>query len=253
MKLKVVESGPYKNRGWFSYFNQAIYALKSADRENVPLMIDFVDTNLHPDNIWDFYFYQPFVIENLSDYEIERKMWFDTYCQFFLDQNHIDEFNCMVNKYVVVKPKITQIVDDFTNKYFLNKNILVCHKRGTDHSLHGDMLSLQYYFEKVDLHIDKYDLLYLATDEQQTLDAFKNRYRNKVIYYDCMRSENGIAIHHGIGKQDPYKMGEDVVVDCLLMSKGSHLLKTASNISHAVLYFNNKMTWENIDAHINYI
>ena len=38
----------------------------------------------------------------------------------------------LMKKYVVVKPHIQKIVDNFVNENFNSKNVIGCHVRGTD-------------------------------------------------------------------------------------------------------------------------
>ncbi|MDR3550121.1 MAG: hypothetical protein P4L31_01810, partial [Candidatus Babeliales bacterium] len=65
------------------------------------------------------------------------------------------------------------------------------------------------------------------------LDLLKGR---KIIYYDCFRSDNGNPLH--FRKPSPGQLGQDVLIEALLLSRCNALVHTYSNVSTGALYFN---------------
>ncbi len=143
-----------------------------------------------------------------------------------------------IQKYVKLKNDIKNKVDQFYNDHLAGSFVLGIHIRGTD--LHyAPPVSPPEYFPHIDELIKQHPVLkiFLATDQRQYIDAFKEKYGDKVFYSDCFRSDNEIAPFNR-KEISPHKKGEDVLLDILLLSKSDFLLKGTSNVSEFALYFN---------------
>ena len=79
--------------------------------------------------------------------------------------------------------------------------------------------------------------IFIATDQKQFIDIIKFKYQQRVISYDAIRST---SLRNTFQKQDGncYTKGEDVLIDCLLLSKCDFLLKCTSAVGEYALYFN---------------
>ena len=82
------------------------------------------------------------------------------------------------------------------------------------------------------------------------LAAALKRYGNKICSYDAIRSNNNEGIHYSVGLSAPYKMGEDVLIDSLLLSHSAFLIRTVSGVSFFSLYYNENLEYKDIDSHI---
>ena len=71
------------------------------------------------------------------------------------------------------------------------------------------------------------------------------KFAEKVIYLDAIRSRDGTALHTS-KVYDKYTLGEDALVDCLLLSKCTKLYKTASNLSDTAVKFNPNIPYVNL-------
>ena len=143
-----------------------------------------------------------------------------------------------MKKYVVVKPHIQKIVDNFVDEYFNNKSIIGCHVRGTDFA-YATATSVEKYFEILDTQKDVH--IFLATDQTQYVDLFKNKYGNeRILTYDSLRSDNDVAAFE-LENGSPYKKGEDVLIDTLLLSRTNQIIKCAAAGGEFALWFNEKL------------
>lgn len=146
-----------------------------------------------------------------------------------------------MGRYVQPKSHIQEKVTAFYEKHFTNNFVLGLHVRGTD--LHyAPVVSPAEYFPHIDACIEKEpDLkIFLATDQAQYIPVFKDRYGERITYSDCFRSDNEVAPF--LRKElSPYKKGEDVLLDMLLLSRCNFLIKGSSNVGEMAMYFNPKL------------
>lgn len=143
-----------------------------------------------------------------------------------------------VGRYVKPNKHILGIVDAFYDTHFDSCFVLGVHIRGTD--LHyAPAVSPAEYFPYIDMHIDRDPSLkiLLATDQAQYVTVFEQRYGKHIVYSDSFRSNNEIAPFQR-DELSPYRKGEDVLIDILLLSRSNLLLKGNSNVGEMAMYFN---------------
>lgn len=143
-----------------------------------------------------------------------------------------------IGRYIKPKPHILEKVDSFYKQHFSTSFVLGVHIRGTD--LHyAPAVSPAEYFPHIDKQIEKEPGLkiFLATDQAQYIPVFEKRYGDKVVCSDSFRSDNEVAPFQRT-ELSPYKKGEDVLLDILLLSKADFLIKGSSNVGEMAMYFN---------------
>ncbi len=157
----------------------------------------------------------------------------------------------LVRKYVRVKPHVTSKVDDFYEREMKDTPVLGVHIRGTDKGFdrNGRLYGFPDYLARIvppeeywaiaDEFIEAYPdcKIFVATDQQQSLEAFRHRYPNRVLAYGDTRStttQNSMHVQDGKN----YQKGEDVLIDCLLLSRTDFLLRCQSNVGEVAAYFN---------------
>jgi hypothetical protein len=148
-----------------------------------------------------------------------------------------------VEKYIHFRNDIVDKADDW---YWNNVNpgplsYVVCiHYRGTDTSLHYPFHKSdpELYWNKMQELIDEHHdvRLFIATDEKSFALESTKRFPNCYMY-DSPRSDTNIGLHFE-GGHDPWELGESVIIDALLLSKGNHLIKGRSNVSEYSLFAN---------------
>jgi len=142
-----------------------------------------------------------------------------------------------VRRHVRVKPHVLDQVDDFFDREMKGRYVLGVHMRGTD--LHyAPPISPAEYFEPIDRHLARHPgaLVYLATDQVQYVELMRRRYPDVLIGRDCLRSETSTAPFE-LSAGSPYEKGEDVLIDILLLSRCSFLIRGASNVPEMAIYF----------------
>jgi hypothetical protein len=78
----------------------------------------------------------------------------------------------------------------------------------------------------------------LATDDLNVIGKFKEIFGERLIFCDNFtRSDSGEALHLSSSVNRP-KIGEEVLIECLLLSKCNVLIHSRSNVASVALYIN---------------
>ena len=169
-----------------------------------------------------------------------NKEYTDTIDEWYF--NNRKKGNEIFMNYIKINNKIINKANDIFNELF-NKDdyIIGCHIRGTDKKKHigGDKIEPIIYYKYINylLKKNKNAKLFLATDDSSYFNEFINKYPNRVKYYsNVIRSEKNAFLDSSI--KDNYKKGEDVLIDCILLSKCNYLLKCSSAVSEFAIYLN---------------
>lgn len=253
-KLFVINRiNPYQ--GFFSIFLMVMNYLDLYDTHDIDgLIVDFQDRGLHYEpahgsNWWSYYFepidvgtYKVADIDYSSGYETGRISYL---AEIGMSRERIAD---LIKKYIQIKPEILKEVDTFATEKFGDKFMIGVHFRGTDKlGAEADKVTYESLSSAVnayvnDNHIKDY-LIYVATDEQQFLDYMNNTFEGKILFQQCLRSSNHKQIHYfNPENTDKYKTGKEALIDCLLLSKCNHLIRTSSCLSLASTYFNPDIT-----------
>jgi hypothetical protein len=144
-----------------------------------------------------------------------------------------------IQEYIQPQPHILEKVTHFVDSRFKSDLIIGLHIRGTDFA-YAKPTSLETYFNEIDglvqgtEHVDYQ--IFVATDQQQYLGAFKERYSDKVVHLDAVRSENHIAPFR-FEQISGYQKGEEVLMDILILSQCHHVIKGAAATGEIALWF----------------
>lgn len=245
----ILRSKPY---GMFSLFHFVLYFLQEYERQSIDgLRVDFEKTGLYYDeekglNWWEYYF-EPIAIGNLSTLTptiIEENTHIDPNSIEFA--NTLEQNYALIEKYIQVKKHILEKVETFQNVHFKDKYVIGLHYRGTDKVYYeAPRVSYKKALEQVqkqinDLPEGKDYQIFIATDEIYFLNYIKSQFKDKVCFSPSKRSSEGIPLHLDPSR-NPYQTGEDALIDALLLSKSSVLIRTSSNLSLCSRYFSPKM------------
>ena len=144
----------------------------------------------------------------------------------------------LIKKYIKIKPVVMGKVNSFYTRYMEGKYTIGVHLRGTDKHIEVLPTSITKILDianEAARGIPDCQFL-VATDEVRLLEKAKELLHGKVIYYDSQRSNTDQAIHtHGKNKA---LLGEEVLIEVLLLSQCKKLIHTCSNVSSAALFFN---------------
>lgn len=208
---------------------------------------------IYGENVWDYYFEPVMDItadalrKDYPDVEIYEQPWEDVLHDHQHDPERIATFwawdvpenpaqwmaqkrqlgRDFISRFVKVKPHIQTKVDAFVEQQFSHPYMVAVHIRGTDFA-YAKAIPVERYFEAIDAHLSEQSLedfgIYLATDQIQFVDQFRERYGDRVVCYECLRSDNEVAPFM-LPNQSPYAIGEEMLIDILLMAKCNHLVK----------------------------
>ena len=144
-----------------------------------------------------------------------------------------------VKEYIKPKASILDKTEKLVASTFKADFIIGVHIRGTDFA-YAQPTPVSTYFEAIDQLILQKELtyfqIYVATDQQQFLEAFVQRYQGKVISQGATRSTNHIAPFRS-DQVSGYLKGEEVLLDVLALSKCQHVLKGAAAVGELALWF----------------
>ncbi len=151
----------------------------------------------------------------------------------------------LIDRYVVVKSPVQDIADAYVREHWADAFVIGIHYRGTDKAADAPRVP----YEKVASVVrdtmshagSDRSRIFLATDEQAFLDYMRNRFPGQLLYREMFRSVDGRPTDI-VNADANHKKGEDAVVDCLLLSRSHHLIRTASNLSLCATLFNPQLT-----------
>ena len=272
------------NAGFFVQFMVVLNQLEYAEAARLTPVVNFdQEFNFFMDssrgrNVWEYYF-EPVAdlssdtLENMDSGRIIR-LFPHEQAKRMSARNRIPDLNKeqlaqwyrnrresrseLVKRYIRVKPHIQQKVERFVDRHMGDNPVLGVHVRGTDKGWRRDgrrydfpldlgrIVPPQEYWPMVDEYSDAHPgcKVFVATDQQDFLEAFVDRYGDRIIWHGDTRSLTGRNTMHDEGV-DPYQKGEDVLVDCLLLARCHFLIRCMSNVGESATYFNPEL--EGID------
>jgi hypothetical protein len=195
-------------------------------------------------NAWEYYF-EPVSDETASVDEPRDKRYSVDGWTFYYHQIDLEKrllANRLINNYIKINPAVVKKVSSFFTKNMFNKKTIGIHLRGTDKDREVKSIDPLVLLERANKEAELLGncQFLVATDEYRLLAIAEKTLRRPIIYYPCLRSENNIPLH--VPMVSPIKnkavLGEDVLIEALLLAQCDLFLHTYSNVSAAVLYFN---------------
>lgn len=244
-KKYYVFKGCDQGRGFFSIFMEILYGLHAYEQGFIAgFEVDCGTTSLYYDpqygpNFWEYYF-EPIVLGNKRAPHTRHA---SNLPLVFKDQRR--ETNLLIQKYIHPKAHIQEKIDNFIAENFQDFYVLGVHYRGTDKKTEAGRVTYEKMIKRIKLQVDEITKthddyrIFVATDEQQFIYLMRDTFPGKVCFNsDAIRSfEQDYPVHFDIDR-NPYQIGEDAVIDCILLSKTNFLMLTVSNLSFCSLYFN---------------
>ena len=261
----------YPDWRYYSFFNET----------GEPRHFCYFNTNNKRKNTWNEYF-EPITflnndtvdiekVENITDCTKEANIVCKKQKELakLIHSNKYDEWrkkaHLVYKRYIKMNSRLTSLIER-DSKEFTDKMIGV-HYRHPSKSCEIGEVYLNDYFKKLDnILIDDDYKIFLATDTDFGLLAFKSRYGDKIIYtknIDRLPLDNILEwayAGHNKGKMDNVgfiegkgyelqhiasenrnlstKLGDDILSDVFCLSKCKYLIHPISNISLMVSYIN---------------
>jgi len=152
-----------------------------------------------------------------------------------------------VAKYIKPKQQIRDQVKAFWNRHFKGKEVIGVHLRGSDKGAAnttveaGRIIPPEEYYPYLDRFVSEVPdgKLFVATNQVQFLQQLQDRYGEKVVARDVVRADTiGTSANPIQAQQNhSYKLGEEVLIDCLLLAKTDVLMCSVSAVSEYAMYF----------------
>ncbi|GEM_PF-4952721 len=252
-------------RGMFSIFRELLDVMSIYGDKNI--IVSFKDTvynDAPEDNMWEYYF-EPVQNELKKTYAAvpcSTRLYLDALSSE--KKEHLMLFNEIIRTRIKLRKELLDKINSFATHNFGDKKVIGVHFRGTDiwksiknWSRVFRKVGPPEYFELIDtlLATEKYACIFLATDEELVYQQFKERYGPQLIAYSKNRSTNKRVVVHYLTGRYPIiesaftkrELGEEVIIDALLLSKCDFFIYGASNVSTVVKFFNPFMKSKNMD------
>jgi len=183
----------------------------------------------------------------------------------FTNKELVEPVRDVFKKFIHIKPAILDEAEAYIKTHISNRNILSVHVRGTDmfNSHAANQLHLMEYEKFIKpavqdkLSQQKFDTIFLATDNSDTVDNFRKDYGNILLKRDTelTTNNNPYGIHYSnvhSTDEKKYKLGVDMLVDAVIMSVCNYSLCVRSNVSILNILMRDNYNYKFIDDHIDY-
>ena len=232
-----------------NYLGGIVYAKKRGANN---IYISYNDTkNLYTDEGNDFNQYlvnmkdnnkKNSFFENLNQKMRQCRYNKQLYERFIFKSNNLLQIHDMTKDEFQFKPYLHKFADDFLKDYE-DYYIIGIHYRGTDNKFweEKDTKSFIKEIEDVVKNTNKSYKLLLVTIDKTIIDAInKSKFSKYVIRYDHnITIKDGSEYGNWITTNETGRQrGENVITDCLLLSKCDYIVKNISNISDVSLILN---------------
>lgn len=158
-----------------------------------------------------------------------------------VSDEYMDGLSSMVKKYIQYNKKTQDYLENGYELLIGDKKALAVHFRGTDYrrqyNNHPVFVTIEQEIEKVReiLNIKDYDVIFLATDEQEAVDIFQREFGDKVkVFEDTWRADDGdesIAYSRADRENHRYLLGLEVLRDQYMLTRCDGLVCGISNLT----------------------
>ena len=240
--------------GIFSYLSFVLNHIKIAKNNDFIPIVDMENFTspyneekkiCNTNNAWEYYFHQTCSYSLNEVYSSHNVVFSKTDFNYKMEYriHLVPEFKNFKNKEIKLLTKYINFIDEFfLTKKLLNKKILGIHFRGTSyktsrgHIFPATQKQIKKAIDKLMIK-EKFDKIYLCTEEEQYLEFFKKNFKDKLIFIDTFRSNKNDAFLKYPRVNHRYLLGDEAVKEALILSKCQSLLFVRSNIINAANYF----------------
>lgn len=264
-----------KNCGFFDQHHQLLELLYTADRFGMQPVVFYGEDYLYYDadyskaidnqNAFEYYF-DPIGYDIYSNFDkanniiyaqsnhrvyswnrddlLENYSLYPNRKRFGLEEKpdpniYIERLAKMQNKYVSLNECVKKKMNYDTKELLSDKRLIGVHARGTDFKTGfkncAKIVPPEMHLEEVKHLMDKYDGVFLATDNEETIKLFEAYLGNRLYYYkDVYRSKDnkeGIHYSHDSRKNHKFLLGYEVLRDMYTLSQTTALVAGHSGVS----------------------
>lgn len=246
------------NAGFFAAFSGVLNHLVWCDRNNLtPVVYWDAKSRYTTDggfngstNVWEYYFEPVSHLSYVPGDVVHDGYYMDkiSFLYYWFEKNHRELAHYLISKYIRIKPIVQSKIDTFYKEKMAGKKTIGIHLRGTDKWSEEKLVSARKMAEVALRYADNDTQFLIASDQQSLFNELKILlHPYPVIYYDCYRSPSHAALHARM-KPSYAQLGEDVLVEASLLTRCDMLVRTASSVSTACLYFNPDLPYVTVTA-----
>lgn len=242
--------------GFFAVYRLLLELLYLADVCGMTPVVKYKKEFLYSENDgnpFEYYFRQPSgigIVQAKNSYNVIKakrlhnnmvELVFNGSCGVYdAKPLYIMQMAEMQRKYIRLQPRIKEYIDDGINRLIGGANVLGVHMRGTDfkknYNIHPRYIEEEQYIEEIkkQLACNKWDKIFLATDDENVLKKCRNVFGNKVVFYkDVFRSktEKSVAFSNSGRKDHKYMLGAEVLRDAYTLAACNGLIAGVSQVS----------------------
>jgi hypothetical protein len=146
----------------------------------------------------------------------------------------------IVSRHVVPRATIRSEVDRFWRSNLAGECAIGVHYRGTDKWEGRPPIPYESVAAAIQDAVGVRGVetwrLFLATDEQPCVEFLTRAFPGRVIFREMARSSDGRPLHKVAG--NGFHKGHEATIDCLLLARCAHLVRTDSDLSLFATFFN---------------
>ena len=241
--------------GFFSNFFFVLNHIRIAERFNFIPVVDMKNfKTIYNDkskkyknkNFWEVYFKKITKYDLKEVYKSNNVIFSSNFLPsdtnlFKWNKNNLRK---IYKKYIKINPKFLLKKNYFIKKNFKQKTLGV-HFRGTSYKKarsHSFQPNLKIMIDLINSLIKKnnYKKIFVITEEQIYLDGLKKKFKDKLIFYESYRSYKDDAFKKYPRKDHRYKLGEETLIETLILSECDGLISNTTNIEKAARFISQK-------------
>ena len=222
------------HRGFLSNFITILTGYRALERAGVDLNKVCVDPSMfmlygNPNNWFD-----PARVSDAAPQVANTQDLFD--CDYPWASFRDFDLN-KYKQYIPFNARMQAILDAIPAEKYAN--CLAVHYRGTDGVGHTEFVGVEKYLNAAaeELESGDYDGIFLATDQTDIVDIFKERFKDVEVHcYDHQRTMSRAGLHYSIQAQpnSPERIlaGDEVLIDATTLSLCKAMIGKSSNITN---------------------
>jgi hypothetical protein len=238
---------PYPS-GMFSVFNYVAGVLYEYDKNSYAgIEVNFRNEGLYYQkeyglNWWEYYC-KPISIGDKSkaitiELNIKDHLKYAYFVENELSRNQVNQ---IIKKHIEIRSHVQEKIESYYSRFLKGTFTIGVHYRGTDKVSEAPRVAYTEILNHILNEIEKRNLLnykiFVATDELNFLNFAKKELPNKIFSYSTLHSTDQKSLHIG-STENKYILGEEALIDCVLLSKCNLLIRTSSNLSLWSTFFN---------------
>lgn len=205
------------------------------------------------DNPFEYYFEQTSCISyesvmrssNVILADAKHAQMIDLICgikphSYEMNEKNINSLGEVYKKYIRINSfSMQKINEDYEELLEGNVRVLGVHHRGTDYKkiykYHPKYVTVEEKIEEIEQVQEKYDRIFLATDDQEAIEVFQKRFGSKVCYYgDVYRGDGNTSVAFSNDKRvnHKYLLGLEVLRDVYTLARCEGLIAGISQVAY---------------------